>query len=248
MAVARPATETDRLPWLDNRVHRRRRNLRPILAALFALVVFLGVSTLAFRYGQQSVTGAGSADGNGEPIDHSVSRELPPAVTLPPEPQAQAPVTPAQAAPKTAVGAERQRTVRKTAKRRVRPKLKPEPVQNSELAKVTSEQEAKAAAPAPVRTRYSGYWPTPATAVRIGRVIQIGTFSNARRASSAWERTVRRYPQVAALPHITSTYKARNGRTYHRLQIMTTAPEQSQWLCQKMRADGRRCTVLGSPA
>lgn len=241
MAATRPMTEGDRLPWLDNRVHRRRRNLRPVLTALLGAAAFATVATFAFRYGQQSADGLEASAGQ----EQTVSRELPPAVALPSPPVAEPVAAPPEPKP-AAVSSKRSETrPRTTRPRRARPLRREAPV-DGELKKVTAAQESRTEAPKVVRTRYSGYWPTPATAVRIGRMIQIGTFSNNRRASSAWQRTVKRYPQVANLPHITSSYRAQNGRTYHRLQIMTTAPAQSQWLCRKMRADGRRCTVLGS--
>lgn len=243
MAVTRPLTEGDRLPWLDNRVQRRRRNLRPLLTALLGAVAFAGVATLAFRYGQQSTTGDDAWAG--DTVDYSVSRELPPAVVLP-QPPTETPQPEPTAATSEAPSSQSART--KTNDRPSRPKrsrpLRRDPIVDSALKKVTADQQA---APQPPKVEhYSGYWPTPATAVRIGRMIQIGTFSNQRRTDAAWQKTVKRYPQVANLPRITSSYRARNGRTYHRLQIMTTAPAQAQWLCRKMRADGRRCTVLGS--
>ena len=249
MAVARPAADRDRLPWLDTRVHRRRRDPRPLLIALFGVSAFAAVAGLSFWYGQRSLEDTpGWEEG-----ERSVSQELPPVVTLPePAPPVVAEPTPARPPEQAAAPAPRAEPAPKPrpAQRRDRRILKsPSGVdeKSSRLAKVKSTQQA--AAP-PVRRveRYSGYWPTPATAVRIGRMIQIGTYSNARRANAAWQKTARRYPQVAGLPRITSPYKDKYGRTYHRLQVMTAAPAQAQWLCRKMRADGRRCTVLGSPS
>lgn len=251
MAAARPATERDRLPWLDSQVQRRRRDPRPLLIALFGMAAFGAVAGLSFWYGQRSLENDGLdpwADGASE---QTVSQELPPVMTLPegtepaaPEPAAADPVTD----PSPALRAEPVRASKPVQRRNRRILKSPSGVgeTSSSLAKVKSSQEAAAPPPAPKVEHYSGYWPTPATAVRIGRMIQIGTFSNTRRANAAWQKTARRYPQVAGLPRITSAYKDKYGRTYHRLQIMTTAPAQSQWLCRKMRADGRRCSVLGS--
>lgn len=245
MAVARPATDQDRLPWLDSKVRRRRRDPRLLLIALFALAAFLSVSGLSYWFGQRSVPDTG-ATAAAEQVDHSVSRELPPALI---EPAVQEPPPEPVAAP----------PVRSVLEAEPQPAPRPEPRRQVERAKPKPKADSKAArpvvrkaAPAPrrrvVRPRRSGYWPTPATAVGLGRVIQIGVFSNPRRAHDAWQKTLRRYPQARGLPRINSSYVARNGRTYHRVQIMTTAPAQSQWMCRKMRADGRRCTVLGSSA
>lgn len=255
MAAARPATERDRLPWLDSRVQRRRRDPRPLLIALFGMAAFGAVAGLSFWYGQRSLENDGLDPWGDGASEQSVSQELPPVMTLP-EPAAPEPAAPEpgaeqpRAEPSPPPRAEPVRAS-KTAQRRNRRILKsPSGVgeKSSSLAKVKSSQEAAPPPTAPRIEHYSGYWPTPATAVRIGRMIQIGTFSNSRRATAAWQRAARRYPQVAGLPRITSAYKDKYGRTYHRLQIMTTAPAQSQWLCRKMRADGRRCSVLGSRA
>lgn len=252
MAVARPATDQDRLPWLDTTVRRRRRDLRPLLVALLGLGGFAAVAAFAFWFGQQSAVPV-DADAR-KPVDYSVSRELGPATVAPaieeptpapepepePEPAANAAVEPA---PVVRPERARQAEPRESAQRaRSRPKA---------VARADRPAARRAGPAQPRRAvvqRRSGYWPTPATAVRLGRVIQIGVFSTTRSADAAWTKTLRRYPQVRGLPRISSSYVARNGRTYHRLQIMTTAPAQSQWLCRKMRSHGRRCTVLGSAA
>lgn len=260
MALARPASDQERLPWLDSRVRRRRRDPRPLLIALFAISAFLAVGGLSYWVGQRSVGDAGdiAAWPGEDQVDHSVSQELPqaiiepPAEEAPPEPEtaaAAAPAVPAEAQQQPVRPVERPRPKPVAAERR---KVADPPARRREAAARAAKPKpaARPAAAAPrrraVRQRRSGYWPTPATAVRLQRVIQIGVFSSSRRAHDAWLKTLRRYPQTRGLPRISSAYEAKNGRTYHRVQIMTTAPAQSQWLCRKMRADGRRCTVLGS--
>lgn len=255
MAVARPATDRDRLPWLDSRVHRRKRDPRPLLIALFGIAAFGTVAGLSFWFGQQSLEQAG-ADGwpADEEVDHVVTQELPRAVIEPPAEEAPAAPKPEPEPEPEAVAEPRPsvQPARPAPQRSERTEPKRETPKPSAKERPAAKEPARAKAAAPVRRvvrqRYSGYWPTPATAVRLGRVIQIGTFSTERRADDAWRKTLRRYPQTRGLPRISSAYKASNGRIYHRLQIMTTAPAQSQWLCRRMRADGRRCTVLGSPA
>lgn len=259
MALARPAGDQERLPWLDSRVRRRRRDPRPLLIALFAIAAFLAVGGLSYWFGQRSVGEAAGDWPAEESVDHRVSQELPPAIIEPPVEEA--PPEPPVAVPATAVSpetqpqpvpaperpAKREREARESA-----PRPSPKRIAVAPSAKRAAKPAARKAATTPrrriVRQRRSGYWPTPATAVRLGRVIQIGVFSSSDRAHKAWLKTLRRYPQTRGLPRISSAYEARNGRTYHRVQIMTTAPAQSQWLCRKMRADGRRCTVLGSRA
>lgn len=249
MVLAGTATDQDRLPWLKTERRRRRRDPRPLLIALFALAALLSAAGMSFWFGRQSVDGI-RVDGSGpagQAADQSVSRELPPVLPEPPveekeEPPALAPpvaelaearpsaTPPKEPAPGTGRAAVSRPVARRPPARRIVPRPPPAPP------------------PPIVRERRGGYWPTPATAVRLGRVIQIGVFPTERRADDAWRKTLRRYPQTQGLPRISSAYRSDNGRTYYRVQIMTTAPAQSQWLCRRMRADRRRCIVVGSAA
>src|SRR5688572_20781471 len=167
MAAARPATERDRLPWLDTRVQRRRRDSRPLLIALFGVAAFGAVAGLSFWYGQRSLEDDAAWNPWAvEPSEQSVSQELPPVVTLPEATQADPPAAAEpQAAPPPAPRAEPVRAS-KPAQRRNRRILKsPSGVGDkaSRLAEVKSTQEAAAPPPAPRVEHYSGYWPTPAT-------------------------------------------------------------------------------------
>lgn len=256
MAQARPASDQERLPWLDSRVRRRRRDLRPLLVGLFAIAAFMAVGGLAYWFGQRSVGESADDWPAQEAVDTRVTQELPSTIVEPPVDEA--PPAPPIPAPAPVPPDARPQPDRGT-ERRTQAAAKPAATESRTAAKReapsrSARRATKAAARKPAATPRrrvaprprSGYWPTPATAVTLGRVIQIGVFSSPKRADDAWTKTLRRYPQTRGLPRITSAYEARNGRTYYRLQIMTTAPAQSQWLCRKMRSHGRRCTVLGS--
>lgn len=246
MAAVR-AMDDDRLPWLDADPPRRGRGGRmwPILLLILGALI---VAALSFWLGRTTVDEPAPpapqltrpsppAEPRAEPARRQPSAAVPaPAaepVRLSPPPEVQPPPRPASEAPKA-------------SKRVSAPKPKAAaPRQSRAKPNRAASRTAKAPARRTSARRRSGYWPTPAAAVKLGRVIQIGAYSNARRADAAWVSALRRYPQMRGLPKIMSAYRASNGKLYHRVQIITTAPAQSQWLCRRLRADGRGCVVLG---
>ena len=77
-----------------------------------------------------------------------------------------------------------------------------------------------------------------------GRIIQLGAFRTPAQADSQWNRVYYRYPLLRPLPPRVVKAAIR-GRTYYRLQLGTFSHAHSELLCQRLRAIGEGCIVLG---
>ena len=87
-------------------------------------------------------------------------------------------------------------------------------------------------------------WPTAPTALYLGRMVQLGTYSTRSRLDRAWAYRLQRYPQLRSLPKVVVPYRTATGETRFQLQAMTAAPAQASWLCRKLRAEWRSCSIL----
>ncbi|MDQ3478598.1 MAG: SPOR domain-containing protein [Pseudomonadota bacterium] len=77
-----------------------------------------------------------------------------------------------------------------------------------------------------------------------GRIIQLGAFRTPAQANGQWNRVYYRYPVLRPLPPRVVRTSIR-GRTYYRLQLGTFSHAHSELLCQRLRAIGEGCMVLG---
>jgi cell division protein FtsN len=102
---------------------------------------------------------------------------------------------------------------------------------------------AKRVEPAPV-TSAPPYDPRAWNSGVRGRIIQLGAFRTSAQANGEWNRVYYRYPLLRPLPPRVLKTKIR-GRTYYRLQLGTFSQAHSELLCQRLRATGEGCIVLG---
>jgi hypothetical protein len=79
-----------------------------------------------------------------------------------------------------------------------------------------------------------------------GRIIQVGAFRSPAQANAQWRRVYYRYPLLRPLPPRVVRTNVR-GKTYYRLQLGTFSQAHSELLCQRLRAVGEGCIVLGLP-
>lgn len=91
-----------------------------------------------------------------------------------------------------------------------------------------------------------GYWPQPAAAVGLGRVIRLSKYPSPGDAQRGWYALQRTYPQLHGLPTVMVANRAADGRQFYRLHVVTAARAQSDWLCNRLQRDLRHCTVLGA--
>ena len=77
-----------------------------------------------------------------------------------------------------------------------------------------------------------------------GRIIQLGAFRTSAQAHGEWKRVYYRHALLRPLPPRVVKTKIR-GRTYYRLQLGTFSQAHSELLCQRLRATGEGCIVLG---
>lgn len=248
------ALDADRLPWLTNDVKPAARGggMPLVTWGVTALLVVAGASYWAGR--------TTDSDGLDQPawIDAAVEtvqlpqpREQPaapqpaPAISLEPPPR----IEPVREQPRIALAEPAPKA--KPAERTVRKaKVRSRPTQHASARKAAAKRGSTARRPASQRQRSTpparpaAYWPRPADAVPLGRIIRIGTYSTPAKNHKAWQAALRRYPQIQGLPKVIGVYRDKNGKARYPLYIMTTARAQSDWLCRRMKRDWRRCVVI----
>ena len=238
MAKALPVESAERLPWLSDpapTIARRRRSLAPPL-------LFLGLMA-AIGIGGWTVLQYPPEPGEA-PVQSASEVRLPPptAVAPPPAIEPQAPSASERQAlrpkvahePAPSPAAERPRNAENPSSARSRPPTR------SDASKVS---KAPASRSAPPKAAYNAKaWRSGVP----GRIIQIGAYRSSATAQSEWRRVYYRYPLLRPLsPRV---MKSRvGGRTYYRLQLGTFSQAHSELLCQRLRATGQGCMVVGLP-
>lgn len=233
MAKALPVASSERLPWLSDPAPaevRRRRTLTPPL-------LFLGLMA-AIGFGAWTVLQVPS-EPQEAPVQTVEEVRLPPPKAVAPapasEPQAPSPserqaLRPRIAhEPAPAPAAERPRTAAKPAKARQRP------ARRSKASTAPARASAAPSAPYNAKAWRSG---VP------GRIIQLGAYKSSATAQKEWRRVYYRYPLLRPLSPRVMKSRVR-GRTYYRLQLGTFSQAHSELLCQRLRATGQGCIVIG---
>lgn len=217
------ADPSERLPWLTSAMPAKPRRRR---SALPLVVFLLAVAALAF--------GAWSLiERRGAPAPVLATPER--TVALPPPKIA---AEPAEAQPQAPSVSERDalRPVAAEPAVTARPKRRA----TKPALRRTGAKSARPAAPAAVPAYDPRAWNS---GVR-GRIIQLGAFRTSAQANGEWKRVYYRYPLLRPLPPRVVKSKIR-GRTYYRLQLGTFSQAHSELLCQRLRATGEGCIVLG---
>ncbi len=242
MKVSRPADQ-DRLPWLEpyretNKPGRPtpRRGFRNRAASGAALGLLLAVGAGGYWLGQRGETTA-------EPTPSAVialpapkpapvqTAQAPPAVAEPAPAESQAAAKPTAAKKPTAA--------RKMAKRRspARRKARSAGVQKQRLNAVRASQERQA---------LSRPWPKMPSPGPAGQVIQLGAFSTATRANTAYYQRIARYKSLAAMPRVVVPVVSKpDGRILYVLRLGTTSRQQTNTVCRNLRNSGDHCLVIG---
>jgi hypothetical protein len=85
--------------------------------------------------------------------------------------------------------------------------------------------------------------PSPGPA---GQVLQLGAFTTAARANTAYSQRVARYPTLARMPRVVVPVITKpDGRVLYVLRLGTTSRQQSKTVCRNLRASGDHCLVIG---
>lgn len=248
MSDAQAAAASERLPWLPNEqlTVERQSAWSPLLSwagAALLLVAgasyWLGRSTDLVPFPPSALVGPVSEtvalpDPAIEIRPHAAASEPqpPPAVEVTETARPIGPPAPSVEAQVSGPG--------KSAKRPSRQKSVRRPKRATSVAATPTAAPAAQSAVKPAIPS----WPAPVTAVQLGRMIELGTYSSEAKLERGWQSRLRSYPQLQGLPKVIAPYKAKNDKVYYRLHVMTTARAQSDWLCRKIRRDWRRCTVL----
>jgi len=233
MPRAVAADPSERLPWLGDPGFPKPRQPRRSWLPLAIATLVAGAIALA---------GWGLVTEGRAPVP---APSAPPAesVALPP-PRA---VPQAEPAPESASPAERDalRPSSDTASN-----LAPQAAAGSEKkARPAVNKRARRAGPAATPTEpatqvAAPYDPKAWNSGVRGRIIQVGAFPTSAKAQGEWRRLYSRYPLLRPLsPRIIKS--KRGGRTWHRLQLGTFSHAHSELLCQRLRATGEGCIVLG---
>lgn len=217
MTLAAVADSEDRLPWLENSKTAPAPSRRSPVALLVAAIAG-GAIALA---GSQLVQSDSKPEEARPPV-RTIALPPPAAPTLADaEPQGPSESERAALAP---VASEPAAAPRRTVHAKVhRP--------------AAGRSTAKASVPYDPRAWKSGI---------AGRIIQLGAFRTSRQAHSEWKRVYYRYPLLRPLPP--RVLKSRiGGRIFYRLQLGTFSQAHSELLCQRLKATGQGCIVLGLP-
>ena len=226
MTEAALVDPSDRLPWLSEAKRpqpaTRRSAVAPALGGLMLGLVIAGAGwAILDRRGQS------------EPQTvRTIERVALPAPEV---------TRPRAAEPETASVAEKEalqpvaEPVETPAKRRAEPKPR--------TTKKTAKPPAAASSPEAATPAYE---PRAWQSGVPGRIIQVGAFRTAAQANAEWRRVYYRYPLLRPLPPRVVRSRIR-GQTFYRLQLGTFSQAHSELLCQRLRAIGEGCIVLGLP-
>lgn len=243
-----PADE-DRLPWLEpyrevmaqkRRVARRSHGgLAAIVIALILLPVALATG---YWLGQQR---------GGEPL---VTSRTQPSATVAlspakPAPSQAAEATPGDAGPDTEPAAAESAPEQTVATAPPRPPAKAaqkRPARKPIRSAGTRKPRPDAVRAAREREALSRQWPKMPSPGPAGQVIQLGAFSTATRANSAYSARIARYPLLATMPKVVVPVVTKpDGRILYVLRLGTTSRQQSKAVCRNLQDSGDHCLVIG---
>jgi len=235
MPRAVAADPSERLPWLSDpgfpQPRQPRRSWIPLAVAMLVAgaIALAGWSLLTETRKPDTAPSAPAAERVALPPPSSAARPEPAPVpasagerdALRPSPDK---TSLSAAAPVAA------RSADKPARRASR-----KPARRSMAAPTPAEPAGEAA---------SAYDPKAWNSGVRGRVIQVGAFPSSAKAQAQWRRLYARYPLLRPLsPRV---IKSRRGsKTWYRLQLGTFSQAHSELLCQRLRATGEGCIVLG---
>jgi len=233
------APDVERLPWLaDDKVPRQQASR--LWLVLLVILGAMAIAAISFWYGQTLTA----------PAERDVASALPHTVPLPP-PTTPAPIERAthEAEPVPMPDVPRGPSpapVVLRMQRDVRPAMQSDPRPVRAVAR-PSVAPTTAVTVKPVTEKkllsFSNPWNSSTAS---GRMVRVGTYSDLRQGKVAWSKLTRAFPAMKTLPAVvTDIPSLRNGRVYYRLQIGTTSQAHSEVLCQRMRAIGQSCVVVG---
>lgn len=227
MPDAATADPFERLPWLPNAAPAPSPKKEHAWAPLLISVAMAGLIGLgAWSWLERRPAPEPST----APVAETVP--LPPPVAAPAaEPEPQGPTAAEREALRPAAAPPVERTSTPRTK-------KPKPRARRSGPRPSVRKKPAAAAPA--------YDPRAWNSGIPGRIIQLGAYRTSAIAQSEWRRVYARYPLLRPLsPRVLKTRV--RGRTYYRLQLGTFSQAHSELLCQRLRALGEGCIVLGMP-
>ena len=241
-------TDDDRLPWLEPyrevmaqkpRVPRRSHGgLAAIVIALILLPVALATG---YWLGQRG----------GEPL---VTSRTQPSATVAlspakPAPSQAAEAAPGDAGPGTEPAAAESAPEQTVATAPPRPSAKAaqkRPARKPVRSATTRQPSLKAVRSARERQALSRPWPKMPSPGPAGQVIQLGAFSTATRANSAYSARIARYPLLATMPKVVVPVVTKpDGRILYVLRLGTTSRQQSKAVCRNLQDSGDHCLVIG---
>lgn len=227
---------SDRLPWLSEPAPAAPPRKR----FSFVIVALAGAAGIAGAAGWSAIEQAFEPQPPASQVIAERTVKLQPPAAAEPKP-----------APSPVVEAEALRLPAEPPPRAIAPA--PPPGARKERAAVKPERAPKRlqrapapprAAPARAPARSATYDPGAWNSGVAGRIIQLGAFRTAAQAEGQWTRVYYRYPLLRPLPPRVVRTNIR-GRTYYRLQLGTFSHAHSEMLCQRLRAIGEGCIVLG---
>ncbi|HXQ31964.1 MAG TPA: SPOR domain-containing protein [Steroidobacteraceae bacterium] len=117
-----------------------------------------------------------------------------------------------------------------------------------------SPSAVTAGAPSPPSKAPPPATPVPGTAAstdhpdpRRGFRVQLGAFAQGSRAAVAWQRLVRRHPDLATRRPLIAAARTADGRQVHRLQLGGFDRESAETLCRALVATHEACIVVPPP-
>jgi hypothetical protein len=244
MQATRPA-DVDRLPWLEpyrdtkaaGRPLPKRGYGKPLLAG-FGLALLLAFGAGGYWLGQRTDQNPPPARTQTVPVGPAKPAPAPVQVAEAPPPAAE-PDREAVAEPKAPVKAAKSRLAKKRVVHRSPPrrKIRTAGLQHEHIDAVRARQE---------RLAKSRPWPRMPSPGPAGQVIQLGAFSSATRANTAYRQRISRYPLLARMPKVVVPVITKpDGRILYVLRLGTTSRQQSKIVCRNLRASGDHCLVIG---
>jgi hypothetical protein len=227
------APEGERLPWLSDspspprrRPVQRRNRIGMLAGAAAAALLLAGASYWA---GYRSVGPRTPAERR-SPAELSVSL---PQVRTDPAPLPQETLEPLAAPVDSPLAASPPPPERQQA---ATPRQRAEVPRPGSAAAKADEQRDPAYA----------LWPVTKVEGAAGRLVRIGSFASEADARAGWTKLLDEHPGMARLDTATVGGKSlRNGQPFYRVQVGTSSHAHSEVVCQRARALGLSCSVIG---